>query len=310
MSYVRPGATQSDGYALVDHIAATLSGSRALAARSRAARGSVRRRWPQSSRSAARRCARRCASSRRTASSSWSHTEARARRLQADRAGDPRGVRGSRGARGLRGGARRRANPGATARARLHEAAVLFRRSIDELHEHRRGGGDGVPARSRTGRTNDVFHQAVLDAAGNDRLRRTLADLHRTIPRDLTSIVLGENARLLEENVEQHDAILAAIERLDRTGRVRRWSRTCGRRVRWSLSDSSSARSPVSAYPRRGKIRQVVVPCASSFPPASVTFPSAVTTREPLWITIPSQRIRPVSDLIGRTKFVFTSSVV
>jgi DNA-binding FadR family transcriptional regulator len=58
----------------------------------------------------------------------------------------------------------------------------------------------------------------VLDAAGNDRLRRTLADLHRTIPRDLTSIVLGENARLLEENVEQHDAILAAIERLDRTG--------------------------------------------------------------------------------------------
>jgi DNA-binding GntR family transcriptional regulator len=65
---------------------------------------------------------------------------------------------------------------------------------------------------------NDVFHQSVLDAAGNDRLRRTLADLHRTIPRDLTSIVLGENARLLEENVEQHDAILAAIERLDRTG--------------------------------------------------------------------------------------------
>ena len=42
----------------------------------------------------------------------------------------------------------------------------------------------------------------------------------------------------------------------------------------------------------------------------SVTFPSAVTTREPLWITIPSQRIRPVSALIGRTKFVFTSSVV
>ena len=79
---------------------------------------------------------------------------------------------------------------------------------------------------------NDVFHLAVLEAAGNDRLRRTLADLHRTIPRDLTSIVLGENARLLEENVEQHDAILAAIERLDpaaarqRDGRARA---VCGR---------------------------------------------------------------------------------
>ena len=100
--------------------------------------------------------------------------------------------------------------------ARLHEAAALFRRSIDELHEHRRRGDDGVPDGIEDWtHANDVFHLAVLDAAGNDRLRRTLADLHRTIPRDLTSIVLGENARLLEENVDQHSAILAAIERLD-----------------------------------------------------------------------------------------------
>ena len=100
--------------------------------------------------------------------------------------------------------------------ARLHEAAILFRLSIDELHEHRRGGGDGVPhAIQEWTHANDVFHLAVLEAAGNERLRRTLADLHRTIPRDLTSIVLGENARLLEENVEQHDAILVAIEQLD-----------------------------------------------------------------------------------------------
>ena len=34
------------------------------------------------------------------------------------------------------------------------------------------------------------------------------------------------------------------------------------------------------------KIRQVVVPCASSFPSASVSFPSAVATREPRWMTI------------------------
>ncbi len=58
------------------------------------------------------------------------------------------------------------------------------------------------------------------------------------------------------------------------------------------------------------KIRQVVVPCASSLPFASVSFPSAVAIREPWWMTIPSQRIRPVSAVIGRTKFVFTSSVV
>jgi DNA-binding GntR family transcriptional regulator len=100
--------------------------------------------------------------------------------------------------------------------ARLHDAAALFRRSIDELHEHRRSGGeDARHAIEDWTHANDVFHQAVLDAAGNDRLHRTLADLHRTIPRDLTSIVLGENSRLLEENVAQHGAILAAIERLD-----------------------------------------------------------------------------------------------
>ena len=57
-------------------------------------------------------------------------------------------------------------------------------------------------------------------------------------------------------------------------------------------------------------IRQVVVPCASSFPFGSVSFPSAVAIREPWWMTIPSQRITPVSAVIGRTKFVFTSSVV
>src|SRR5437868_4821561 len=59
---------------------------------------------------------------------------------------------------------------------------------------------------------NDLFHLAVLDAAGNERLRATLADLHVSFPRDLTWIVLGESSRLLEENVAQHEEILAAIE--------------------------------------------------------------------------------------------------
>ena len=58
------------------------------------------------------------------------------------------------------------------------------------------------------------------------------------------------------------------------------------------------------------KIRHVVVPCASSLPLVSVSLPSAVAIRDPSWMTIPSQRIRPVSAVIGRTKFVFTSSVV
>ena len=67
----------------------------------------------------------------------------------------------------------------------------------------------------------------------------------------------------------------------------------------------------VKRHPPTGpKIRHVVVPCASSLPALSMMRPSAVATRPPRWMTVPSQRISPVSAVIGRTKFVFTSSVV
>ena len=46
-------------------------------------------------------------------------------------------------------------------------------------------------------------------------LKATLADLHQSFPRDLTWIALAANARLLKENVAQHEAVLAAIERHD-----------------------------------------------------------------------------------------------
>ncbi len=41
------------------------------------------------------------------------------------------------------------------------------------------------------------------------------SSLHPSFQRDLTWIVLFESDRLLEENVAQHEAILAAIERHD-----------------------------------------------------------------------------------------------
>jgi DNA-binding GntR family transcriptional regulator len=64
-------------------------------------------------------------------------------------------------------------------------------------------------------RANDLFHQAILDAAGNARLSDTIADLHRSFPRDLTWTALSQSSRLLEENVEQHEAVLEAIEQRD-----------------------------------------------------------------------------------------------
>jgi DNA-binding GntR family transcriptional regulator len=102
---------------------------------------------------------------------------------------------------------------------RLREAQALFRHSIGSLLAWRDGRGAEEPppqdAYAEWNRGNDEFHLAVQEAAGNARLAATLADLHRSFPRDLTWLVLGENTRLLEENVAQHEAILEAIERHD-----------------------------------------------------------------------------------------------
>jgi DNA-binding GntR family transcriptional regulator len=102
---------------------------------------------------------------------------------------------------------------------RLRDAQALFRQSVASLltWRDRRVADEPPPAQGHAEwiRGNDVFHLAIQEAAGNARLGATLTDLHRSFPRDLTWLVLGENARLLEENVAQHEAILEAIERHD-----------------------------------------------------------------------------------------------
>lgn len=99
---------------------------------------------------------------------------------------------------------------------RLRAAQALFRRSVASLLVWRRSRAEGeqLPADAHAEwiEGNDTFHLAIQEAAGNRRLQATLADLHRGFPRDLTWIVLGENAKLLEQNVAQHEAILEAIE--------------------------------------------------------------------------------------------------
>src|SRR5450756_2438095 len=57
--------------------------------------------------------------------------------------------------------------------------------------------------------------------------------------------------------------------------------------------------------------RQVVVPCARSLPVLSaISLPSAVATRPPRCRTFPSQRTRPVSSVMGRTKLTLVSRLV
>jgi DNA-binding GntR family transcriptional regulator len=93
----------------------------------------------------------------------------------------------------------------------LREAAELFRRAIEDSPP---GPVDG-PHEFAWVRANDQFHEAVQAAAGNERLRRTIRDLHKAFPRRLTWGALQADSRLMAENVEQHGAILAAIQRRD-----------------------------------------------------------------------------------------------
>jgi DNA-binding GntR family transcriptional regulator len=98
---------------------------------------------------------------------------------------------------------------------RLREAQALFRKSVETLIARRARRRAPWKDESVWVRANDLFHQAILDAAGNDRLSDTIADLHRSFPRDLTWTALSQSSRLLEENVEQHEAVLEAIEQRD-----------------------------------------------------------------------------------------------
>jgi DNA-binding GntR family transcriptional regulator len=98
---------------------------------------------------------------------------------------------------------------------RLREAQSLFRESITTLIARRARRPAPWKDESVWVKANDLFHQAILDASGNGRLSETIADLHRRFPRDLTWIALSQSSRLLEENVEQHEAVLRAIERRD-----------------------------------------------------------------------------------------------
>ncbi len=97
----------------------------------------------------------------------------------------------------------------------LHEAQSEFRETLARMMRVRSDGAGVVPDEEieRWRHANDRFHQLIQDAAANDVLVATLVHLHRSFPRDLTRIVLGESATLLAENVHEHEGILEAIER-------------------------------------------------------------------------------------------------
>jgi DNA-binding GntR family transcriptional regulator len=101
----------------------------------------------------------------------------------------------------------------------LAEAERLFRQSVDDYMHSPTADELAHPSWMQA---NDLFHEAILDAAGNERLRRIISDLHVSFPRNLTWSALSEEPTLIGDNVNQHRRILAAIERRDPDA-ARRW---------------------------------------------------------------------------------------
>jgi DNA-binding GntR family transcriptional regulator len=100
---------------------------------------------------------------------------------------------------------------------RLHEAQQLFRNSIEAEIGRRKTGAAAEPwsAENDWERANNLFHEVIQQAAGNRQLRAAIAHLHRSFPRHLTWAALSRSSHLLSENIEQHNRILAALERRD-----------------------------------------------------------------------------------------------
>ncbi|MEA2303967.1 MAG: hypothetical protein QOH43_1247 [Solirubrobacteraceae bacterium] len=94
---------------------------------------------------------------------------------------------------------------------RMQEAEEMFEHFVAEATEGDANGHTTGVERPEWSRANDLFHEAILDAAGNRRLTETVRALHRSFPRNVTWSTLSGSKRLLQENVDQHRAIASAI---------------------------------------------------------------------------------------------------
>jgi DNA-binding GntR family transcriptional regulator len=98
---------------------------------------------------------------------------------------------------------------------RLAEAAGRFELLVGSTPAGTPPPAGGETEGPRWQEANDHFHLAILDAAGNRRLKATVEALHTSFPRNLTWSALAGHSTLLAENVEEHRGILRAIEGRD-----------------------------------------------------------------------------------------------
>jgi DNA-binding GntR family transcriptional regulator len=97
----------------------------------------------------------------------------------------------------------------------LRRAETMFEEAARRFAELDRDARMANAARDAWIAANDSFHLAVQQAANNQRLLRSIADLHTSFPRSLTAGPLIAEPGLLEENIAAHKRIRLALEQRD-----------------------------------------------------------------------------------------------
>lgn len=95
----------------------------------------------------------------------------------------------------------------------MRDSDSKFRKIISDLKDKPRG--QNLDARLEWVGAYKQFHAVMITATGNKRLAETIEGLHRKIPRNLTSMALGTDVRLLERDADEHTQILDAIDNGD-----------------------------------------------------------------------------------------------
>jgi DNA-binding GntR family transcriptional regulator len=97
---------------------------------------------------------------------------------------------------------------------RIHESELEQLRAINQdMHAaiaHSTTDQRG-PTEPPTVALNDAFHTLIHRVSGNERLARTINDINETFPRNVSWLVLAGDPRRREENVQEHERIVAAL---------------------------------------------------------------------------------------------------
>ena len=99
---------------------------------------------------------------------------------------------------------------------RLKAANADFIRVVEApVAERETAKGSNDTAHLNWVQANDAFHDVILKASGNQILRRMITELYVGLLRPVMLATVSIDGRRMRENVEQHKAIIAAIERHD-----------------------------------------------------------------------------------------------